>query len=68
MVKTMQDKLEKAYVLQLTYNEIHLILNSLDEFLENNPHLREIKSVTSIQNKLLPLHLKHTQEVRDNLG
>ncbi len=58
---------EKTYTVELNYNEIHIILNSLDEFVENHPHLADIKAIGSVQNKLEPLHWKHTKKVRDNL-
>ncbi len=58
---------EKTYNVQLNYNEIHIILNSLDEFVENHPHLADIKTIASAKDKLEPLHWKHTQTVRDKL-
>ena len=58
---------EKTYPVELNYNEIHIILNSLDEFVENHPHLADIKAIASVQDKLEPLHWKHTKTVRDKL-
>ena len=60
-------ELEKTYAVELTYNEIHIILNSLDEFVDNNRHLADIEAIASIQDKLESLHWKHTEAVRDKL-
>lgn len=58
---------EKTYTVELNYNEIHIILNSLDEFVQNNPRACDPETIASIQNKLEPLHWKHTETVRDKL-
>lgn len=58
---------KKTYTLELNYNEIHIILNSLDEFVENNPRASDIEAIASVQDKLEPLHWKHTETVRDKL-
>ncbi len=63
----MDKESSKTYVLELTYNEIHIILNSLDEFVNNNPNLSNIEAIASVQEKLEPLHWKHTEMVRDKL-
>lgn len=63
----MEMKSEKTYAVELNYNELHIILNSLDEFVENNRHLADIEAIASVQNKLEPLHWKHTQAVRNKL-
>ena len=60
-------ELEKTYAVELTYNEIHIILNSLDEFVDNNRHSVDLEAIASIQDKLEPLHWKHTEAVRDKL-
>lgn len=58
---------EKTYAIELNYRELHIILNSLDEFVDNNPHSADIKAIASVQNKLESLHWKHTEAVRDKL-
>ena len=36
---------DKTYTVELTYNEIHIILNSLDEFVDNNRHSADLKAI-----------------------
>ena len=60
-------KSKKTYTVELNYNEIHVILNSLDEFVYNHPCLTQIKAIASVQDKLESLHWKHTKANRDKL-
>lgn len=47
---------------------MHIILNSLDEFIGNNPHLADIEAIASVKEKLEPLHWNHTETVRESLN
>lgn len=60
----MNELSKKTYAVELTYNEIHLILNSLDEFLENNPNSISLEAIASIHSKLEPLHMNHNLSAR----
>lgn len=72
----MKELSKQTYAVNLTYNEIHIILNSLDEFIENNRHwlvekqapTTAEKSIVSIQNKLEPIHAKHNRIARQKLA
>ena len=64
---TEQPLSDVKYSVELTYSEIHLILQAMDSHLDQYPHLREIKAVGTIYGKLEPIHGQHNRAVRDRL-
>lgn len=58
----------KTYSVELDFNEIHLILNLLDDFIENQNDLAsKTEAVGSISEKLEQLHWQHIKEARTKL-
>ncbi len=58
---------KKNYTIEFDFNEIHLILHALDEFLVNNSNNYPEKTLATAYEKLEKIHWQHTKARRDKL-
>ena len=59
--------MQKEYDVKLSFNEMDLILRSLDLFVEENRPSVPFEVAASIQEKLEPIHREHIYAHRDKL-
>ncbi len=65
--KSLKDLYAKKYSLELTFGEINILLNSLDEAAQNGSSLTRVSAFSSAYNKLEVPFYEHTWAVRDKL-